>query len=134
MPLLKTLIGLPVLIVILVFAFVNNDLATFSLWPFAFEVTVSLSVAVVFFILLGFFLGHLFSWMSYAPVRKALRQHKKQCKKLNKEQQRLVREMEDLHEDLENIKAKEALLPKPSFKEKLKNWFKSEQNESSEKN
>lgn len=134
MPLLKTLIGLPVLIVILVFAFVNNDLATFSLWPFAFEVTVSLSVAVVFFILLGFFLGHLFSWMSYAPVRKALRQHKKQCKKLNKEQQRLVREMEDLHEDLENIKAKEALLPKPSFKEKLKNWFKSEQNEPSEKN
>ncbi len=134
MPLLKTLIGLPVLIVILLFAFVNNDLATFSLWPFAFEVTVSLSVAVVFFILLGFFLGHLFSWMSYAPVRKALRQHKKQCKKLNKEQQRLVREMEDLHEDLENIKAKEALLPKPSFKEKLKNWFKSEQNEPSEKN
>lgn len=134
MPLLKTLIGLPALIVILLFAFVNNDLATFSLWPFAFEVTVSLSVAVVFFILLGFFLGHLFSWMSYAPVRKALRQHKKQCKKLNKEQQRLVREMEDLHEDLENIKAKEALLPKPSFKEKLKNWFKSEQNEPSEKN
>ena len=134
MPLLKALIGLPVLIVILVFAFVNNDMATFSLWPFAFEVTVSLSVAVVFLILLGFFLGHLFSWMSYAPVRKALRQHKKQCKKLNKEQQRLVREMEDLHEDLENIKAKEALLPKPSFKEKLKNWFKSEQNEPSEKN
>ncbi len=133
MPLLKTLIGLPVLIVILVFAFVNNDLATFSLWPFAFEVTVSLSVAVVFFILLGFFLGHLFSWMSYAPVRKALRQHKKQCKKLNKEQQRLVREMEDLHEDLENIKAKEAQLPKPSFKEKLKNWFKSEPKDSPDK-
>ena len=133
MPLLKTLIGLPVLIVILVFAFVNNDLATFSLWPFAFEVTVSLSVAVVFFILLGFFLGHLFSWMSYAPVRKALRQHKKQCKKLNKEQQRLVREMEDLHEDLENIKAKEAQLPKPSFKEKLKNWFKSEHKDSPDK-
>lgn len=55
MPLLKTLIGLPVLVVVLVFAFVNNDLATFSLWPFAFEVTVSLSVAIVFFIAFGFF-------------------------------------------------------------------------------
>lgn len=124
MPLLKTLIGLPVLVVVLVFAFVNNDLATFSLWPLAFEVTVSLSVAIVFFIAFGFFLGNLFSWMSYAPVRKALRQHKKQCKKLNKEQQKLVREMEGLHEDLENIKAKEAQAPKPTFGEKMKNWFK----------
>ena len=47
---MKLLIGLPILIVILIFAFVNNDLATFDLWPFYFEITVSLSVAVVFFI------------------------------------------------------------------------------------
>ena len=83
---MKLLIGLPILIVILIFAFVNNDLATFDLWPFYFEITVSLSVAVVFFILLGFILGLVWMWMSYAPVRKALRQQVKQNKKLSKEQ------------------------------------------------
>ena len=47
---IKVLIGLPVFIVLLIFAFVNNDLATFSLWPFSIEITVSLSVAVLFFV------------------------------------------------------------------------------------
>ena len=49
---IKMLIGLPILIIILIFAFVNNDLATFNLWPFYFEITVSQSVAIVFFFLL----------------------------------------------------------------------------------
>ena len=53
MNLLKMLIGLPVLMVVLVFAFVNNDLVVFSLWPFAFEITVSLSVAIVFLFTFG---------------------------------------------------------------------------------
>lgn len=118
------LIGLPLLVVVLVFAFVNNDLVMFSLWPFAFEVTVSLSVAIVFLVAFGFIFGNLFCWMSYAPVRKALRHHKKQYKKLNKEQQKLVKEMDELHGDL--VKAKEALPPKPSFKEKFKKFFKKE--------
>lgn len=34
---IKMLIGLPLLVVILVFAFVNNDLAVFNLWPFYIE-------------------------------------------------------------------------------------------------
>ena len=134
MSFIKMLIGLPIVIIVLIFAFVNNDLVTFNLWPFYLEITVSQSVAIIFLVLFGYIYGKFNSWLSYSPVRKALRQQKKENKKLNKEQQRLVREMEDLHEDLENIKAKEALLPKPSFKEKLKNWFKSEQNEPSEKN
>lgn len=120
---IKMLIGLPLLVVILVFAFVNNDLATFDLWPFYIEITVSLSVAIVFFIALGFVIGSFFSWLSYAPIRQALRKQKKQNKKLNKEQQRLVREMEGLHENLENLKELEAQLPKPSFGEKFKNLF-----------
>ena len=91
---IKMLIGVPLLMVILVFAFVNNDLATFNLWPFYIEITVSLSVAIVFFILLGFILGEFFSWLSYSPVRKALRSQKKENKKLNKEQQKLVKEMD----------------------------------------
>lgn len=120
---IKTLIGIPLLIVILVFAFVNNDLATFSLWPFYVEITVSLSVAIVFLLLVGFVLGSFFSWLSYAPVRKALRTQKKQNKKLSKEQQKLAKEMEDLHENLANLKEIEAQMPKVSRWERFKNWF-----------
>lgn len=121
---IKMLIGLPLLVVILVFAFVNNDLATFSLWPFYIEVTVSLSVAIVFFIVFGFIFGNLFSWLSYAPVRKALRHQKKQNRKLNKEQQKLAREMAGLQENLNSLKEIEASIPKPGFKQKIAAFFK----------
>ena len=133
---IKTLIGLPILIIILIFAFVNNDLATFNLWPFYFEVTVSLSVAVVFFVLVGFVLGLLWMWLSYAPVRKALRQQKKENKKLSKEQQKLAEKVSGLQSDLDTMKAVEATLPKPSFGQRLKKLFSrtSQKSESSDTN
>ena len=133
---IKMLIGLPILIVILIFAFVNNDLATFNLWPFYFEVTVSLSVAVVFFVLVGFVLGLLWMWLSYAPVRKALRQQKKENKKLSKEQQKLAEKVSGLQSDLDTMKAVEATLPKPSFGQRLKKLFSrtSQKSESSDTN
>lgn len=133
---IKILIGLPLLIVILIFSFVNNDLATFNLWPFYFEVTVSLSVAIVFFILLGFVMGLFWMWMSYAPVRKALRQQKKQNKKLSKEQQKLAEKVSGLQSDLDTMKAVEAAKPKPSFGQRLKKLFSrtSKEGESSDAN
>jgi len=114
---IKTLIGLPVLIVILVFAFFNNDLATFNLMPFDAEITVPLSVAILFFIILGFLLGSFFSWLSYAPLRKDLRKQKKKNKKLSKQQQLLSEKYSNLQGDFEQVKAeKEALTPeKPSW-------------------
>ena len=126
---IKMLIGLPLVAVILVFAFVNNDLVNFSLWPFYIEITVSLSVAIVFLILVGFIIGWFFTWMSYAPIRKALRQQKKQNKKLNKEQQKLAKEMEDLHENLASLKELEAQMPKPSVSDKIKGLFLSKSSE-----
>ncbi len=119
----KMLIGLPLLIIITVFAFVNNDFATFNLWPFYIEITVSLSVAIIFFIAFGFVLGELFAWMSYAPLRKALRQQKKQNKKLNKEQQKLVEQVSGLQENIETLKAEEKTTSKPSLKERFKGLF-----------
>lgn len=125
----KMLIGLPLLIVILVFAFVNNDLATFNLWPFYLEVTVSLSVAIVFFIFLGFVLGEFFSWLSYAPVRKALRSQRKQNRRLSKEQQKLVKEMECLHTNLETLKEQENLAPRKSLKDSFVSLFRRRKND-----
>ena len=101
---LKILIGLPVLVIILIFAHFNNDLATFNLLPFDLELTVPLSVAILFFILLGFLLGGIFSWMSYAPLRKELRQQRKENKKLSKQQQILTETVSDLQGDLERAK------------------------------
>lgn len=124
---IKMLLGLLIIVIIAVFAFVNNDLATFNLWPFYLEITVSLSVAIVFFIIFGFLLGKFFSWLSYAPVRKALRKQKKQNKKLSKEQQKLVREMEGLHENIETLKDKEVKLPTLPLSERFKHFFKSKE-------
>lgn len=121
---IKMLIGIPLIIVILVFAFVNNDLATFNLWPFYIEITVSLSVAIVFFLLVGFFIGSFFSWLSYAPVRKALRTQKKECRKLTKKQEELTKEVDSLHENIKVLKEQEPKSEKISLGARIKNLFK----------
>lgn len=114
---IKVLIGLPVVAIILIFSFVNNNLVEFSLWPFELEITVSQSVAILFFIIFGFLLGNFFSWLSYAPLRKDLKKQKKANKKLSKRQQELTETVSELQGDLEQVKAeKDALMPeKPGW-------------------
>ncbi len=131
---IKVLIGLPLIFIILVFAFVNNDMAVFSLWPTGIEITVSLSVAIVFLLLVGYIWGWFFTWLSYSPVRSALRQQKKQNKKLSKEQEKLVKEVEGLQDNIENLKNIVPAEGKKSLKERVKNFFSSSKdNSSSEK-
>lgn len=120
---LKLLIGLPILVVILIFAFVNNDLATFSLWPFYIEITVSLSVAIVFLLTLGFVLGSFFSWLSYAPVRSALRKQKRKNKQLSKEHLKLSKEVEDLHTNIATLKDPDIVEPKKTLGQRIKGFF-----------
>ena len=128
---IKLLIGLPLVIVILVFSFVNNDLATFNLWPFYVEITVAQSVAIVSFVVFGYILGKVSSWMSYATVRAQLRKQKKENKKLNKEQQKLTEKVSGLQENLETLKTQtaEILPPKPTLKDMMKNIFKRKEKE-----
>lgn len=120
----KILIGLPLAFVILFFAIVNNDLTTFSLWPTDISVTVSLSVAVIFFVVTGYIIGWFFTWLSYAPVRSALRNHKKQNKKLSKEQEKLVKTVEGLNGDIKELKSSQPKQEKKSFREIFANFFK----------
>ena len=130
------LIGLPIIIIILIFAFVNNDLATFSFWPFYLEITVSQSVATVFFIVLGFILGKMDSWVSYSPLRRALRQQKKENKKLNKEHVKLTEQVTSLQGDIVNLKEEaediKNQIPKPTIKERLSRLFKKQKNNNNE--
>lgn len=138
MSFVKMIIGLPLIVIIAVFAFVNNDMAVFSLWPFNMEITVSLSVAVIFFIVFGYIVGKLDSWLSYAPLRRALRVQQRQNKKLSREQQELAGKVESLKGDLENAKSKvEVSFPfdkkepaKTGLKEKISNLFKRKQEKS----
>lgn len=135
MSFIRMIIGLPLIIVAAVFAFVNNDMAVFSLWPFNVEITASLSVAIVFFLVAGYIIGKLDSWLSYSPLRSALRSQQRQNRKLSREQQALAGKVESLKGDLQNAKAKaeaeaeaaaasEKELPKSGLKAKLSGWFK----------
>ena len=126
---IKFLITVPLLIVIFTFAIVNNDLATFDLWPFGINITVSLSVVIVFLLFVGFVLGKIYAWMSYSDVRHALRAQKKQNKILSKEQEKLNKEVQNLNESLNDnladIKELKTQLPKKTFKERIKSFFSS---------
>ena len=124
MAFIKALIRLIVFATVLYFAFINNDLAMFSLWPFDIEVTVSLSVAIVFFVLFGFIWGKFDSWFAYSPLRTALRRQKKENKKLNKEQEKLTKEVEGLQGDISELKEREVSMPKAPLRQRIAYWFK----------
>ena len=72
---------------------------------------------------LGYIVGWLFTWLSYFPVRSALRAHKRQNKKLSKEQEKLTKEVEDLHGNIETLKSSAPLPEKKSLKEKIRTFF-----------
>ncbi|MBR1948298.1 MAG: DUF1049 domain-containing protein [Alphaproteobacteria bacterium] len=120
---IKFIIGLPLFAMLLIFATVNNDFVTLKVWPTDIEIITSLSVVIVVLVALGYFIGWLFTWMSYSTVRSALRAHKKQNKKLSKEQEKLTKEVEDLQGNIENLKTANPLMEKKSWKDKLKNIF-----------
>lgn len=120
---IKFVIGLPLVILLLVFAFTNNDLVTLKIWPTDIEIITSLSVTIVFLVVLGYIIGWFFTWMSYLPVRSALRAHKRQNKKLSKEQEKLTKEVEDLHGNIETLKSSAPLSEKKSLKEKIRELF-----------
>lgn len=130
---IKALIGLPLAFVVLLFAFVNNDMATFSLWPTAIEITVSLSVVIIFLLVVGYIIGWFFTWLSYLPIRKALRQQRKQNKKLSKEQEKLAKEVEGLQSNIETLRAPTSAEAKVSFRDRLKNIFSSKKTADSER-
>lgn len=119
----KLIIGLPLFVLLLIFAIVNNDFVTLKLWPTDIEVITSLSVVTFVLFFLGYFVGNLFSWLSHAKVRSSLRAHKKQNKKLSKEQEKLTKEVEDLQGDIQEMKTVAPVAEKKSWKEKFKNIF-----------
>lgn len=128
----KILIGLPIITALLVFAFVNNNMVEISLWPTDIEITISQSVLTVILYAIGYIVGWFFCWLSYAPIRRALRNQKKQNRKMSKEQEKLNKEVEGLRGNIDILKSATSQTPKKGFWEKITGLFKSNHKEGSE--
>ena len=120
---LRLLIKIPLLILVIVFAVINNDFATFNLKPFNLNITVSLSVLILVLFFSGYVLGRIDSFVANAPLRAQLRHQRKANKALNKEQEKLHETVSSLQEDLQHLKNKEPQKPKQPLKEKMANFF-----------
>lgn len=120
---IRRLIEIPLVIVVIIFAVINNDFATFNLKPFNLDITVSLSVLILVLFFTGYLLGRLDSFVANAPLRAALREQKKNNKALSKEHEKLNEKFSNLQENLENMKHQEEKAPAVPFKERLSNFF-----------
>lgn len=120
---IRRLIEIPLIIIVIIFAVVNNDFATFTLKPFNVDITISLSVLILVLFFSGYLLGRLDAFVNYAPLRSQLRRQKKANKALNKEHEKLHEKVSTLQENLEQIKNKEPETPAVPFKERLSDFF-----------
>ncbi len=125
----RRLIGIPLIIVVIVFAVINNDFATFTLKPFNLDITISLSVLILVLFFCGYLLGRLDGYVSNAPVRSQLKLHKKNNKALNKEHEKLHATVSNLQENIEYLKSKEQETPKTTLKEKMSKFFSFKKNQ-----
>lgn len=105
MSFLRFLIGVILIVSVAVLAIMNNDMVSINLWPFYIDIKATMSIVIITLILIGYIMGKIDSWAAYSPLRSALRVQKRQNKKLNVEQQKLVEKVEGLKENLESIKA-----------------------------
>ncbi len=129
MKFLSKLIELPLIIIVIVFAIINNDFATFTLKPFNMDITISLSVLILVLFFVGYLVGRLDGYVANAPVRSQLKIHKKTNKALNKEHEKLHATVSNLQENIEYLKNKEPEASKVPFKEKVSNFFSFKKNQ-----
>ena len=122
----KIIISTMFIIAIVTFATSNRDIITLSLWPFSYELSLSISTSIIFFTFSGFILGGFSSWLFNSKSRRLLRVEKKAAKNSNKEvknkekeinnlknQIKLLEEQISLTKDLDSNQKEES--PKSSF-------------------
>lgn len=137
MSFLRFLLFLPIIVVLSVLALNNSDGVDISLWPFinkageVFMLKTKFSVLIIALSLFVFIYAKIDSWLAYSHLRSELRTQRRQNKKLNAEQQKLVEKVEGLKENLDSITPLEQAKPKPvnsgkfsAIKEKIASWFK----------
>ncbi len=91
---LSWILTLPLIIVTVVFAAANFDFVSLDLWPFAFSLSVPLSVLILGSLFLGVLIGGLAVWLSAGRTRRCARQARRRADELEREVARLRGERE----------------------------------------
>ncbi|MBF0355183.1 MAG: LapA family protein [Alphaproteobacteria bacterium] len=78
--LLKALIGLPIAVIVVVFAVSNRQTALVSLWPLPFEVATPVFFLALAPLALGVFLGGMAAWLAGGKSRRLSRERARQLK------------------------------------------------------
>ena len=127
---IRSLINLPIFILVIVLAITSDESTNFVLKSFDIRITVSVSALILALFFIGYFVGRLDGFFANAPLRAKLREHKKANKalykehdKLNKEHEKLSSNFSHLKEDFQQLKISKPGQSK-SFREKMSGFFK----------
>ncbi len=95
---LRILIGLPLLLVLVLFALSNPQPVQLGIWPTDLTITVPMSVAILFGMAMAFVIGALLLWFSAVAARLRARRAEHLTRLLNAQVAQLKAENERLHE------------------------------------
>lgn len=130
MKFIRSLIDIPVFILVIVLAVVNDESTRFIFKSFDIKITVTVTMLILVLFFFGYFIGRFDGYVANAPLRLQLREHKKANKALNREHEKLNKEHEKLSNNFSHLKEdfQHLKVAKPeqtkSFKEKFFNFFK----------
>jgi uncharacterized integral membrane protein len=79
---LSFLIGLPLIVVVAVFAVVNREDIAINLWPLRESVTLPLPVVVLGGVAIGLLVGAAIGWLSAGPARRRVREERARVRAL----------------------------------------------------
>ncbi len=82
---LSWLLGLPLLVVAVVFAVSNRHPVRAELWPFPFHLDMPLYIAVLVPLAVGLLAGVVIGWLANAPARREARRNRRRAKDLEHE-------------------------------------------------
>lgn len=91
---LRTLIALPVLIVLILFALSNPQNVTLTFWPTDFKLVAPVSAAILVGAAASFLLGSLFVWLPALSARRRARRFERAARKLESQVSALKKKTE----------------------------------------
>lgn len=94
MKLLSWIVLLPIAALVIVFAVVNRELTTLSLWPLPFEVDLPLFSVIFGGTLIGVLWGGVAAWSAAGTTRTKARERAREIQRLNDENRRLKGQVE----------------------------------------
>ena len=102
MAFLRWLIALPLIVIIVYFAFSNPQIVTLTWSPFHQKIETALYIIALTFFTIGIFIGIITSWFTTGGVRKERRHLKKQYKILEKELNKITKKDSEVAKQLQS--------------------------------